>query len=52
MKRAHVYASAVAIGISLWLGFQARTSAGQQPAKRVRVDADDIGGVVTQLDWP
>src|SRR5688572_31024698 len=52
MKRAHVYASAVAIGMALWLAFQAPTSAGQQAAEGVRIDADDIGGVVTSAKGP
>src|ERR671937_162777 len=48
-----LYASAVAMGFALLLDVSiARTSAGQAPDETVRIDADDIGGVVKSVKGP
>src|SRR2546422_10636062 len=43
-----IYSSAVAVGFALLVGAsQTRMNAGQQTGDAVRIDNDDLGGVVT-----
>ncbi len=48
-----LYAGAVAVGFALLLGTsQARMNAGQPPADTVRIDDDDLGGLVSSPTGP
>src|SRR2546427_1022169 len=48
-----LYSSAVAVGFALLVGAsQTRTNAGQQTGDAVRIDNDDLGGVVTSTKGP
>ena len=48
-----LYAGAVAVGLALLLaGSQASMNAGQPAADAVRIDADDLGGLVTSAKGP
>jgi len=48
-----LYAGAVALGLALVLtASQSQMNAGQQAADAVRIDTDDVGGVVTSAKGP
>jgi hypothetical protein len=52
-KQSALYAGAVVMGFALLLGAsQARMNAGQQTGEAVRIDTDDLGGVVTSAKGP
>src|SRR5438876_1467040 len=47
-----LYVSMVAAGLAFWCGSLARVSAQQAAGGAVRIDADDLGGVVTSAKGP
>src|SRR2546426_5196426 len=53
MKKSALYMSAAAVGFALLLAAsQTRMNAGQQTGDAVRIDNDDLGGVVTSTKGP